>query len=100
MREREEHYYKRHMHGRHLLQPALLLMVHMGPTHGYDLMERLEKIGLGDIDPSMIYRALHALEAEGMVTSIWKRKKARVRRAVSTPSLLSVKKRCRTSLKS
>ncbi len=58
--------------GRHILQPALLLMVHMGPSHGYDLMERLKQdAGVEDIDPSLIYRALHALAAEGLIQSVW-----------------------------
>ncbi|NPV40845.1 MAG: PadR family transcriptional regulator [Anaerolineae bacterium] len=55
-----------------MLQPALLLMVHIGPSHGYDLMERLKQdAGVEDIDPSLIYRALHGLEAEGLIQSVW-----------------------------
>jgi PadR family transcriptional regulator PadR len=34
-------------------------------------MERLKEYGLGNIDPSLIYRALHALEGEGLVSSTW-----------------------------
>jgi len=59
-----------------MLQPSLLLMMHKGPAHGYDLMERLKEFGMGDIDPSLIYRALHALEAEGLVTSTWEEKES------------------------
>ncbi len=58
-----------------MLQPTLLLMMHMGPAHGYDLMERLKEFGVRDIDPSLIYRALHSLEAEGFVTSTWNKEK-------------------------
>ncbi len=54
-----------------MLQPTLLLMMHMGPAHGYELMERLKQYGLNEIDPSLIYRALHALEQEELVTSTW-----------------------------
>ena len=57
--------------GRFLLQPTLLLMMHMGPAHGYDLMERLKEFNIRDIDPSLIYRALHTLEAEGLIASTW-----------------------------
>jgi DNA-binding PadR family transcriptional regulator len=40
-------------------------MVRTGAAYEYDLMERLEEIGLNNIDVSLLYRALHALEAEG-----------------------------------
>lgn len=72
---------RRHRHARHgrrgrfLLQPTLLMMMLMGPAHGYDLMERLKEFGIRDIDPSLIYRALHSLEAEELVTSTWDKKK-------------------------
>ena len=49
-------------------------MMHMGPAHGYDLMERLKEFGIHDIDPSLIYRALHTLEAEELVSSTWDEK--------------------------
>ncbi len=64
----------RHGRGRELLQPTLLLIMLQGPAHGYELMERLKEFSLGDIDPSLIYRALHHLEAEGIVTSAWDEK--------------------------
>lgn len=64
----------RHGRGRPLLQPTLLLIMQQGPAHGYELMERLKEFGLSDIDPSLIYRALHALEADGLVTSTWDEK--------------------------
>ncbi len=59
-----------------MLQPALLLMLHMGPAHGYDLMERLKEVGLDGIDPSLIYRALHALEAQELIQSSWDAKES------------------------
>jgi PadR family transcriptional regulator PadR len=34
-------------------------------------MERMEEIGMAPLDPSLIYRALHALEAEGLISSTW-----------------------------
>jgi DNA-binding PadR family transcriptional regulator len=52
----------------------LLLIMHQGPAHGYELMERLKEFGLGDIDPSLIYRALHSLEGERLVDSSWDEK--------------------------
>lgn len=46
-------------------------MMHMGPAHGYELLDRLKGYGLVNIDPSLIYRALHTLEGEGLVSSTW-----------------------------
>lgn len=60
--------------GRQILQPALLLMMHIEPAHGYELMERLKEFEMGDIDPSLIYRALHALEREELISSTWDEK--------------------------
>jgi DNA-binding PadR family transcriptional regulator len=59
-----------------LLQPSLLLIMLQGPAHGYELMERLKEFGLGDIDPSLIYRALHGLEAERLISSNWDEKES------------------------
>ena len=56
--------------------PALLMMMHLGPAHGYELMERLKEFGMGDMDVSLIYRALHALEADGLVSSNWDEKES------------------------
>ncbi|REG10362.1 PadR family transcriptional regulator [Pelolinea submarina] len=64
----------RHGRGRLMLQPSLLLIMQQGPAHGYELMERLKEFGLGDIDPSLIYRALHGLEAERLISSSWDEK--------------------------
>ncbi len=47
----------------------LLLQLAQGPAHGYELLERL-----GDDeapDPGFLYRALRALEEEGLVRSTW-----------------------------
>jgi len=58
---------------RRFVEPALLLLLHMTPSHGYGLMEGLEQVGFGNypVDPSAIYRMLRELEASGMVTSMW-----------------------------
>lgn len=54
------------------LQPCLLLL-HRRPAHGYSLLEELGEFGFepGTLDPSLVYRALRELEAEGWVTSSW-----------------------------
>jgi len=55
------------------VEPALLLLLHFKPNHGYGLIDGLERVGFGDypVDPSAIYRVLRQLEAQGMVTSSW-----------------------------
>ncbi len=54
-------------------EPALLLLLSDGPTHGYELLDRLPPL-LGDerVDVGNVYRALRALEEEGLVVSEWR----------------------------
>ena len=53
-------------------EPALLLLLRERPTHGYELLEQLRALVGGDrIDMGNLYRALRALEADGVVTSRW-----------------------------
>ena len=54
-----------------MLEPALLLLLHHNPAHGYTLLEQLDEFGLGDRNPSVVYRALRDMEARGWVTSTW-----------------------------
>lgn len=53
-------------------EPALLRLIADGPTHGYELLERLPAL-VGDerVDVGNVYRALRALEEEGLVVSEW-----------------------------
>jgi PadR family transcriptional regulator PadR len=54
-------------------EPALLLLLSDGPTHGYELLERLPPlIGEERVDVGNVYRALRALEDEGLVVSEWR----------------------------
>ncbi|MGH3133391.1 MAG: PadR family transcriptional regulator [Gaiellaceae bacterium] len=54
-------------------EPALLLLVSRGPTHGYELLERLPQlIGEERVDVGNVYRALRGLEDEGLVVSEWR----------------------------
>jgi len=57
--------------GVRLLEPALLLFLHQGPSHGYTLLEQLGEFGLGDLNPSVVYRALRDMEERDWVTSTW-----------------------------
>lgn len=53
-------------------EPALLLLLSRGPTHGYELLERLPSlIGEERVDVGNVYRALRGLEEEGLVVSEW-----------------------------
>ena len=54
-----------------MLEPVLLLLLHHGPAHGYTLLERLGEFGLGDLNPSVVYRILRDMEEKGWVTSTW-----------------------------
>ena len=55
------------------LQPCLLVMLHRGEAHGYNLLSGLEEFGFqpGQSDPSLLYRALREMEEMGLVGSEW-----------------------------
>jgi PadR family transcriptional regulator PadR len=53
------------------LEPVLLLLLHQGLAHGYALLERLGEYGLGQVDPSVVYRALRVMEEQDLVDSTW-----------------------------
>lgn len=55
------------------LQPCLLVMLHRGEAHGYNLLNGVEEFGFqpGQSDPSLLYRALREMEEIGLVTSEW-----------------------------
>jgi PadR family transcriptional regulator, regulatory protein PadR len=53
-------------------EPALLLLLADRPTHGYELLDQLpEFLGEQRVDVGNVYRALRALEQEGLVESEW-----------------------------
>jgi PadR family transcriptional regulator PadR len=54
-----------------MLEPALLLLLHRGATHGYTLLEQLSDFGLEDLQPSVVYRALNDMEGQGWLSSSW-----------------------------
>lgn len=56
---------------RNFLRPAILLLLRENPAHGYDLIERLGPFGFEHSEPGRLYRALRALEADGLVHSAW-----------------------------
>jgi poly-beta-hydroxybutyrate-responsive repressor len=54
-----------------MVEPALLLLLHHSRSHGYTLLEQLERFGLAHLDPSTVYRTLRDMEANGWITSSW-----------------------------
>jgi poly-beta-hydroxybutyrate-responsive repressor len=53
-------------------EPALLLLLRERPAHGYELLESLAELLPGErIDMGNLYRALRALERDGLVDSDW-----------------------------
>ena len=55
------------------MEPCLLLLLHRGSSHGYSLQDELKEFGFVEpaVDPSVVYRALREMEAQGLVTSDW-----------------------------
>ena len=54
------------------VEPALLLLLRDGPTHGYDLADGLAELAPDDpVDLGNLYRLLRSLEYEGLVVSEW-----------------------------
>jgi PadR family transcriptional regulator, regulatory protein PadR len=58
---------------KNFLRPCLLLLLREQPSHGYDLIERLRPLGFSRDDPGRLYRALRALEDDGLVRSVWEK---------------------------
>lgn len=56
---------------RRFLEPAVLLLLHCNPSHGYSLLEGLRGLGLESYptDISAIYRILNDLEEAGFLVS-------------------------------
>ncbi len=52
---------------RNFILPALLLLVSERPGHGYELVPRLQDLGLDHVDRPAVYRALSQLEQDGLV---------------------------------
>ena len=52
------------------LHPCLLLLLQEEPGYGYDLVNRLKKLGIDD-DSASVYRGLRALEQQQAVSSHW-----------------------------
>jgi poly-beta-hydroxybutyrate-responsive repressor len=55
------------------IQPSILLGLYPKPSYGYELIQNIQKFGFvqGQAPPGMIYRHLHQLEGDGLVSSEW-----------------------------
>jgi PadR family transcriptional regulator, regulatory protein PadR len=56
---------------RNFLRSCVLLLLREESAHGYELLQRLRPLGFVRDDPGGLYRALRALEDEGLVRSSW-----------------------------
>ena len=56
---------------KNFIRPCVLLLLRERAGHGYDLIERLAALGFDREDPGRLYRALRALESDGLVRSSW-----------------------------
>ncbi|MCD0449897.1 helix-turn-helix transcriptional regulator [Actinocorallia sp. API 0066] len=56
---------------RSLLHPFLLLLIYERPGHGYELIERLSRLGVPDVEPGHAYRLLRGMERTRLLTSSW-----------------------------
>jgi len=54
-----------------LIEPALLAFLQKEDLHGYALLEKLDSLGLGSVNASVIYRILRDFEDVGLVRSYW-----------------------------
>jgi PadR family transcriptional regulator, regulatory protein PadR len=53
------------------LRASILLVLGEVRTHGYDLPALLAPLGLGGADRGFVCRTLRAMEADGLVASVW-----------------------------
>lgn len=55
------------------MEPFVLLALADGPTHGYELAQAIASVGFrrASEDPSLLYKLLRGLEAEGLAESSW-----------------------------
>ncbi len=56
-----------------MLVPALLLFLARKPSHGYELIQKINEAGFSEVDadPTTVYRNLRRMEEEGLVISRW-----------------------------
>src|SRR4030065_756033 len=82
-----------HYSGGGLIQLLILRILHEKPSHGYQIMEELEKITAEKYtpEPGAIYTMLRRMEERHLVTSEWEKKDAGADRRVYTITETGVK---------
>ena len=63
--------HKIEMRPRNWLTPVALVVLREQPSHGYELMERLEEFEFEQINPVTLYGTLRQMENEGLCKSEW-----------------------------
>lgn len=53
------------------LRTCLLLLFTEGPSHGYELLEDVQDLGLRSAEAGGLYRALRSMDEAGQVRSWW-----------------------------
>ncbi|CAN5201506.1 hypothetical protein BH20ACT3_BH20ACT3_02620 [soil metagenome] len=53
------------------LHTCLLLLLTEGPSHGYELLEEVQDLGLYSAEAGGLYRALRSMDEAGQVRSRW-----------------------------
>ena len=55
------------------IQPSILVGLRRRASYGYEIIQTIQEFGFveGQAPPGMIYRHLHQLEADGLVSSEW-----------------------------
>ncbi len=82
-----------HYSGGGLIQLLVLRLIYEKPSHGYQIMEELEKITANKYspEPGAIYTVLRRMEERDVVTSEWEKKDAGADRRVYTITEKGVK---------
>ena len=82
-----------HYSGGGLIQLLILRILHEKPSHGYQIMEELEKITSEKYipEPGAVYTMLRRMEERGIVTSEWEKKETGADRRVYTLTEAGVK---------
>jgi PadR family transcriptional regulator PadR len=61
---------------RNWMTPVALVVLREESCHGYELMDELEELGFGEINPGTLYRTLRQIEREGLCKSEWETSKS------------------------
>lgn len=82
-----------HYSGSGLIQLLILRILHEKPSHGYQMMDELERITSEKYipEPGAVYTMLRRMEERGFVTSEWERKETSPARRVYTLTEAGVK---------